>query len=130
MPIFDVGSPAYQGPTTVGTSSAQRIWSGTNSALVTANSTAITVRDLMIQNTGTAPIVVGGSSVASNANNLATSGIVVPAGALLVLQGWTATTNTTVNDVFAIGFTAQAAGSVGSGASTCVTGLGTLISAV
>lgn len=116
MPIFDVGSPAYQGPTTVGTSSNIRIWSGTNTALVNANPTAVTVRDLMVQNTGTSTVFLGGSSVAA-------SGMGVPPGAIMVIQGWTAITGTTTNDVFAVcnDF---------AGTTTVVAGLGTLISVV
>jgi hypothetical protein len=122
MPLFDVGSPAFQGPTTVGTSSGARIWSGTNTALVNANPTAITVRDLIVQNTGTAviyvstpnaPLVTGGTI----------QGMAVQPGGQLTLQGWTAVTNTTTNDVFAAGY-------FPTGASIAVAGLGTLISAV
>lgn len=120
MPIFDAGSPAYQGPTTVGTSASQRIWSGTNTALVNANPTAVTVRDLVVQNLGTAPIFVSTGTVNAASQN---GGIYVPAGALMVVQGWTAVTGTTTNDIFAV---AQS----NLGASICAASVGTLISAV
>lgn len=123
MPIFDVGSPGYQGPTTVGTASSARVWSGTNSALVTANPTAVIVRDVMIQNTGTAPIYLASGTQNTATASIADSGLAVPAGAIAVIQGWTATTNTTTSDVFAIAAYAT-------GPSTAVAGLGTLISVV
>lgn len=120
MPLFDVGSPAYQGPTTVGTAASVKLWSGTVSALA-GISPAVTVRDVMIQNTGTAVLYV--SSGTQSINTAVTAGVAVPVGAVLVLQGWTATTNTTTNDVYGIG-------GVATGATTAVAGLGTLISAV
>lgn len=94
MAIFSVGSPAYQAAS--GSTTAVKIWSGTASALA-ALSPAVTLRDFTVVNTGTVTIYVGGSSVAG-----AATGAPVPAGAQLTIQGWTATSNTSTNDVWAI----------------------------
>lgn len=93
MAIFDAGSAAYQGPTSVG-GTAVLIWSGTATALA-AVTPAVTLRDITVQNVGSFTCYVGGSSVT-------TAAMPVPAGAQLTIQGWTATSNKTTNDVFAI----------------------------
>jgi hypothetical protein len=121
MPIFDVGSPAYQGPTSVGSTTPVKIWSGTVSALASI-SPAVTVRDLTIMNTGVGVLWVCSGSAAP-VSSAGSTGVAVPAGGQLTLQGWTAVTNTTTNDVWGIGQT-------NSGTVTAVAGLGTLISVV
>jgi hypothetical protein len=113
LPIFDVGSPAYQATSV--TNSAIKIWSGTVSALASI-SPAVTVRDLTIVNAGTVTAYVGGSSVAG-----AATGAPLPSGGQLTIQGWTATTNTTTNDVWAI---------TASGTTQLEAGLATLASVV
>lgn len=93
MAIFDAGSPAYQTTASVGTT-ATLIWSGTFTALA-GISPAVSLRDITIVNTGSNPIYVGGSSVT-------TAALYVPAGGQVTIQGWTATSNTTTRDIYAI----------------------------
>lgn len=109
MAIFDAGSPAYQTTATVG-GTAVRIWSGTFTALA-GISPAVTLRDITILNTGANTLFIGGSSVA-------TTGLALPAGAQVTIQGWTATSNTTTNDIFAIAVSGAAASSTAAGLAT------------
>lgn len=92
MPIFDAGSPAYQSAS-VGQSAAL-IWSGTASALA-GITPAVTLRDITIINTGTATVFIGGSLVTATAFPLGP-------GQQMTVQGWTATSNKTTNDIFGI----------------------------
>lgn len=101
MAIFDAGSPAFQ--QTTGSTTAVKIWSGTAGALASI-SPAVTVRDLVILNTGTVTVVVGGSNVAtqSAATQNSASAMLLPAGAQMTIQGWSTTTDTVTNDVWGI----------------------------
>lgn len=114
MPIFDVGSPAYQGPTSVGTTVPVKLWSGTVSALASVSPAAV-VRDITIVNTGAGVLWVSSGSAAA-VSSAGSTGMAVPAGAQLTIIGWTATTNTTTNDVWGIGQT-------NSGTVTAIAGL-------
>lgn len=113
MAIFDVGSPAYQTTALIG-GTAVLIWSGTATAL-NAISPAVTLRDITIVNTGANVCWVGGSSTTSAALPL------VP-GAQVTVQGWTATSGKTTNDVYAI--------ASGAAPTSTVAGLATLASVV
>lgn len=93
MAIF-AGAPGFQGPTAVGTS-AVAVWTANSSALA-ALSPAVTLNDVMVQNNGPSTIYVGQSGVTS------TTGLPVKAGKSVVLPGFTATSGTTANDVYAI----------------------------
>jgi hypothetical protein len=114
MPIFDVGSPAYQTQTYVG-GTAVIVWSGTFTALA-GISPAVTVRDLTILNTGANAMYVGGSAVT------VLTGCYVPPGAQLTVQGWAGTSNTTTRDVYAI--------ASGAAPASAAAGLATLASVV
>jgi hypothetical protein len=113
MPIFDVGSPAYQTYTIAQTASL--VWSGTFAPLGSI-SPAVTLRDITIVNQGTASVAVGGSTVTVN------TGMLIPAGGQLTVQGWQATSNKTTWDIYGI----CAAGT----AVTVTSGLATLASVV
>ena len=114
MAIFDSGSPAYQATALVG-GTAVLIWSGTVTAL-NSISPAVTLRDITIVNTGANTLYIGGSSVTSAAMPLA-------AGAQLTVQGWSATSGKTTNDVYAIAVS-------GATSSSTIAGLATLASVV
>jgi hypothetical protein len=90
--LSDNGSPAYQTASVGGT--AVRVWSGTFTALA-GISPAVTVRDITIINTGSYTCYVGGSSVTN-------VGLPLPPGAQLTVQGWSALSGTTTNDIFAV----------------------------
>ena len=111
MPIFDAGSPAYQSYT-VGTV-LSILWSGTAPTLGSV-SPAVTCRDVTIVNTGTVPIYVGGTGLAVNG----TTGLALPAGAQLTIQGFTATSNTSGNDIYGYCYGVGLASSVISGLAT------------
>jgi hypothetical protein len=113
MAIFDVGSPAYQTYSIAQTASL--VWSGTYSSLATIP-TSVVLRDITIINQGTASVAVGGSTVTAN------TGILIPAGGQLTIQGWTATPQRTTWDIYGI----CAAGT----AVTTAAGLATLASVV
>lgn len=114
MAIFDVGSPAYQTTSLIG-GTAVLVWSGTFTSLA-GISPAVTLRDITVINTGTNVLWVGGSSVTSAA-------LALPAGGQVTVQGWTATSNTTTNDIYAIAAS-------GAAPSSTVAGLATLASVV
>jgi hypothetical protein len=121
MPIFDAGSPAYQGPTSVGSSTPVKIWSGTVSALA-AVSPAVTLHDITIVNTGVGVLwLCSGSATA--VSSAGSTGLAVPAGAQLTIIGWTTTSGTSTNDIWGIGQT-------NSGTVTAIAGLATLASVV
>lgn len=109
MAIFDAGSPAYQTTATVG-GTAVRIWSGTFTALA-GISPAVTLRDITILNTGANTLWVGGSSVT-------TAALPLLPGQQVTVQGWSATSNTTTNDIFAIAASGAAASSTAAGLAT------------
>jgi hypothetical protein len=114
VPLFDVGSPAYQGPNTIG-GTAALIWSGTYSPLGSV-SPAVTCRDISIINTGTATCYVGGSSVT-------TAALPLGPGQQVTVQGWTATSDKTTSDIYGI--------TTGGGTqTTTVAGLATVASVV
>jgi hypothetical protein len=113
VPIFDVGSPAYQ--TYPIAQTASLVWSGTFAPLGSI-SPAVTLRDITIINQGTASVVLGSGSVT------ATTGLPLPAGAQLTIQGWTATSNNKNNDIYGICSNGTAV--------TTVAGLATLASVV
>lgn len=100
MPIFDAGSSAFQGPTVVGTATGgYKVWSGTYSSLASI-SPAVTVRDITIVNTGQTTVYLNtGGTIPAGTSQL---GLALGAGQQLTVQGWTATTNTTTNDWWAI----------------------------
>lgn len=54
------------------------------------------LRDITVVNSGTALMYVGGTSVST------TTGMLVPAGGQLTVQGWLGTSGAATNDVFAI----------------------------
>jgi len=109
MAIFDAGSPAYQTAALIG-GTAVLVWSGTYTSLA-GISPAVTLRDITIVNTGANVLWVGGSSVTSAA-------LPLPAGAQVTVQGWTATSNTTTNDVYAIAASGAATSSTAAGLAT------------
>lgn len=111
MPIFDVGSPAFQGPTTVGTATSVKVWSGTVAALA-AVSPAVTVRDITIVNQGTTSVYIVQGTIAPSATP---NGLVLVAGGQLTIQGWTATTGTSTNDISAICLTGGGSSTVSAG---------------
>lgn len=94
MALFDGGSLAFQGPTSV-TTSAVRVWTADTSAL-SALSPAVTLRHIVVQNAGTASMYVGAASVTTS------TGQIVPAGGALQIQGLNIVTGTTTYDVYAI----------------------------
>lgn len=133
MPIFDVGSAAYQ-TASPGTTTAAQVWSGTVTALVGTGPTyshgtlGPTVRDLTVINTGTCVISVGQSGVT------ATTGVLLVPGAQMTIQNWQAQVGTTTSDVYAIAYGPSSVTIAGvtytGGASTTVAGLATLASVV
>lgn len=119
MAVFAAGSPGFQGPTTVGTATSVKAWSGTVAALAGV-SPAVTVRDITIVNTGTSSVYLVQGTIAPSATP---NGLVLGAGDQITIQGWTATTGTSTTDISAICAT-------GGGSSTVIAGLGTLVSVV
>jgi hypothetical protein len=95
MAIFDAGSPAYQ--TQVGPigGTALLIWSGTATALA-GISPAVTLRDITVLNTGANPMWVGATAVTT------VTGMYIPPGGQMTIQGWAGTSNTTTRDIYAI----------------------------
>lgn len=109
MAIFDAGSPAYQTTASIG-GTAVLVWSGTFTALA-GISPAVTVRDITVVNTGANNLWVGGSSVS-------TVGMFLPPGGQLTVQGWSATSNTTTRDVYAVAASGAATSSTAAGLAT------------
>jgi hypothetical protein len=108
--IFDVGSPGYQATATVG-GTAVLVWTGTFTALA-AISPAVTVRDVTVINTGANQCWVGGTSVSVS------TGLWLAPGAQVTVQGWSATSNTTLHDVYAISVSGALATSTAAGLAT------------
>jgi hypothetical protein len=110
--IFDSGSDAFQ-TSTPGT--AATLVFGGSTATLAGLSPAVTLRDVTIINTGATTCFVGSSSVT------AAAGLPLKAGQQVTIQGWTTTTGTTTNDIYAI---------TSSGTTTCNAGLATVAAVV
>lgn len=105
--LFDVGSPAYQTTALVG-GTAVLVWSGTFTALA-GISPAVTLRDVSVINTGANVLWVGASAVTT------VTGMYLPPGAQMTIQGWAGTSNTTTRDIYAIATSGAATSSTAAG---------------
>jgi hypothetical protein len=112
MAIFDTGSAAYQ--TTTVTSGGQTAFNANSTALA-ALSPAVTLKDVTVMNVGSVTAYLGQSGVT------ATTGITLKPGQQITIQGYTAVTGTTTNNVFAI---------TSSGSTVLLAGLASLASVV
>jgi hypothetical protein len=94
MATFDGSLPAQQ-VSSVTTTPTVDVFSANVTAFAALNP-ATTLHDVTIINIGPATVFLGSSSVT------ASTGLALKAGQQVTIQGWTATTGTTTNDIWAI----------------------------
>jgi hypothetical protein len=94
MAAFEGTAPSNQ-TNSVGSGAAVDVFTA-NATAFAALSPAVTLHDVTIINVGPATVYLGSSSVT------AATGLALKAGQQATIQGWTATTGTTTNDVWAI----------------------------
>lgn len=97
MALFDAGSVAFQSGTVSTTSGTVY---NPNSAALGSLSPAVTLRDVSIVNTGTVGIYLATGGTVGTANT--TNSFLLPAGAQVTIQGWTATSGSTANQIYGI----------------------------